>query len=420
MELFEKLGAEIEGRWLEKNYNEDELPAIASDALQRADIPSKISAWDVIEWSITEPELPPQRDLPGRFGEPPITIFSGPRFHIDVYFWFEGTTSIHQHAFCGAFQVLMGSSIHSWHEFECREAINTFCEIGDMSLKVCELLEIGAVQEIRAGKQYIHSLFHLEQPSATIVVRTDRSPLHLPQYEYFKPGLAIDTFFKQPTTTKKLQALSALFRAKHADADRIAADLLGGSDLQTSFTILSDIRALLKSDRISHLFKLAVPKERFSEVLKLVRDRHGASAEVLTAVFEEFDVVEELVNRRAYVTQPEHRFFLALMLNLDNRERIFSLIRQRYADADPIKKILEWVFDLSQTRVFGIEAANALGVPDFGEPEMVALENLLHGKPDDEIAAIFASENPDSEPGIIISAIAKIRGSVVFRRLLVE
>ncbi len=420
MELFEKLGAEIEGRWLEKNYNEDELPAIAADALQRADIPSKISAWDVIEWSITEPELPPQRDLPGRFGEPPITIFSGPRFHIDVYFWFEGTTSIHQHAFCGAFQVLMGSSIHSWHEFECREAVNTFCEIGDMSLKVCELLEIGAVQEIRAGKQYIHSLFHLEQPSATIVVRTDRSPLHLPQYEYFKPGLAIDTFFKQPTTTKKLQALSALFRAKHADADRIAAALLRRSDLQTSFTILSDIRALLKSDRISHLFKLAVPKERFSEVLKLVRERHGASADVLTAVFEEFDVVDELVNRRAYVTQPEHRFFLALMLNLDNRERIFSLIRQRYADADPIKKILDWVFDLSQTRVFGIEAANALGVPDFGEPEMVALENLLHGKPDDEIAAIFASENPDSEPGIITSAIAKIRGSVVFRPLLVE
>ena len=314
----------------------------------------------------------------------------------------------------------MGSSIHSWHEFECREAINTFCEIGDMSLKVCELLEIGAVQEIRAGKQYIHSLFHLEQPSATIVVRTDRSPLHLPQYEYFKPGLAIDTFFKQPTTTKKLQALSALFRAKHADADRIAADLLRRSDLQTSFTILSDIRALLKSDRISHLFKLAVPKERFSEVLKLVRDRHGASAEVLTAVFEEFDVVDELVNRRAYVTQPEHRFFLALLLNLDNRERIFSLIKQRYADADPIKKILDWVFDLSQTRVFGIEAANALGVPDFGEPEMVALENLLHGKPDDEIAAIFASENPDSEPGIITSAMAKIRGSVVFRPLLVE
>ena len=298
MDLFEKLGADIEARWLEKNYNEDELPAIAAEELKRADIPSKISAWDVIEWSITEPELPPQRDLPGRFGEPPITIFSGPRFHIDVYFWFEGTTSIHQHAFCGAFQVLMGSSIHSWHEFECREAVNTFCEIGDMSLKVCELLEIGAVQEIRAGKQYIHSLFHLEQPSATIVVRTDRSPLHLPQYEYFKPGLAIDTFFKQPTTTKKLQALSALFRAKHADADRIAAALLRRSDLQTSFTILSDIRALLKSDRISHLFKLAVPKERFSEVLKLVRERHGASADVLTAVFEEFDVATSIQHVR--------------------------------------------------------------------------------------------------------------------------
>ena len=94
------------------------LPAIAADALRRADLPSKLTAWDVVEWALKQEELPPQRDLHGNFADPPITIYSGPRFHIDVYFWFEGTTAIHQHAFCGAFQVLLGSSIHSWYEFE--------------------------------------------------------------------------------------------------------------------------------------------------------------------------------------------------------------------------------------------------------------------------------------------------------------
>src|SRR5205085_4227910 len=125
------LGVEIEDLWLATNYNETDFPAIASAALKRADLPSKLSAWDVVEWSLKEYELPRQRDLNARFADPPITVFSGLRFQIDVYFWFEGTTATHEHSFCGAFQVLLGSSIHSWYEFETREVINAFCELGD-------------------------------------------------------------------------------------------------------------------------------------------------------------------------------------------------------------------------------------------------------------------------------------------------
>jgi hypothetical protein len=103
--------------------------------LRAANLPAKVSAWDVIEWTMQETFLPEQRDLPGHFGDPPITLYNAPRFHIDVYFWLEGTTAIHQHSFCGAFQVLMGSSIHSRYEFERAEAVNTFTEIGNINLR---------------------------------------------------------------------------------------------------------------------------------------------------------------------------------------------------------------------------------------------------------------------------------------------
>jgi len=84
--------------------------------------------------------LPRQRDLRASFADPPLTVFSGLRFHIDVYLWFEATTAIHQHGFCGAFQVLSGSSIHSWYTFESEKKINIFAETGHLGLKVCELL----------------------------------------------------------------------------------------------------------------------------------------------------------------------------------------------------------------------------------------------------------------------------------------
>ena len=418
MELFQQLGSEIEALWLEENYNEEMLSAIAADALRRAGLADKLTAWDVVDWALKQKELPPQRDLNGNFADPPITIYSGPRFHIDVYFWFEGTTAIHQHAFCGAFQVLMGSSIHSWYEFECREVVNTFAEIGEMSLKTCEILETGAVQEILAGKRYIHSLFHLEQPSATIVVRTDRSPLHLPQFSYEKPSLAIDPFFEQPTTTKKLQILSAAFRAKHPDADRMATELLEASDLQTSYWILNRLRHLLGSNQLEQLFKLNGPKVRFEKFLDVVRVRHGAAGEIFKPIFDRFDVIDEIMRLRGFVTNPEHRFFMALLMNVDGRKRIFSLIQQRFPDTDPIEKILDWVFDLAETRVVGVEATNALGIPDFGEMAMFALEYLLKDKTDTEIVELYGEQYPEAETSSLTNSIAKVRGAVIFRPLL--
>lgn len=421
MELFQQLGREVERLWREANYDEAKLPAIAKKSLLDADLPSKLSAWDVLAWTLKQNTLPPQKDVRGNFGDPPITLFVGPRFHIDVYFWFQGTTAIHQHSFSGAFQVLLGSSIHSWYEFERDEVINTFAETGKMWLKVCELLELGDTQEIWGGRQYIHSLFHLDQPSATIVIRTTASPLDLPQYSYHKPGLAADPFFERDDITKKTQTISALIRVNRPDTDEQISDLLSASDLHTSFLYLSHLRGLLRSNQLAQLFKLEEPSVRFDKFLSLVIDKHGKTAEILRPVFAHMDLQDDIVGRRAYVTQPEHRFLIALLMNVDGREMIFKLINTRYPDADPIEKVLDWVFDLAQTRVVGPAASattNALGMTDFGDAEMHALEGLLNNRSDDEIAAGFAAENAGASRDAIKSALEKIRDAAIFRPLL--
>ena len=418
IEAFNRLGDEIDGLWLEKNYNEDDLPSIAADALKRADLPSKLSAWDVVDWSLSAHNLPPQRDLHGRFGDPPITIYSGPRFHIDLYFWFEGTTAIHQHGFCGAFQVLLGSSIHSWYEFDRKEKVNTFFEIGDIRLKVCEILEVGDVQEIWGGRRYIHSLFHLDRPSATIVVRTDRSPIDLPQFSYEKPSIAVDPFFEQAATIKKVQMMGTLLRAQRPDADEAIARLLRASDLQTSFAILSSLRGALRSDQLKQMFSPAASGTRFDALLNVVIEHHGSKAAVLKQVFDHYEMLDEIVKRRSYVSDPEHRFFMALLLNVDRRTPIFDLVRHRFPDADPVEKILDWVFDLAETRVVGIESSNALGIAEFGETEMFVLEALLRDKSDDEIQREFSSEPRQGVGRPIDDAIDAVRQAVIFRPLM--
>lgn len=422
MELFAKLGAEIEDIWREQDYNEEVFPKIAADALARADIPSKLSAWEVIEWTLRQSELPPQQDPAGNFGDPPITLFVGPRFFVDVYFWLDGTTQIHQHGFCGAFQVLHGSSIHSWYDFDRTESVNAFLETGEMTLKVCELLKVGDVQEIRAGRQYIHSLFHLDQPSATIVVRTEKSPLYLPQFSYHKPYIALDPFFDHQTTTKKLQSLVPLFRVEHPDTDRMVAEILETADFQTSLAVLSMVHRHLSGGILGQLFSLEGPGARFRTLLDIAIRRHGSKAERLNEIFLYRDRQNDLVRRRGYVTNPEHRFFFALLLNVDGRDRILALVKSRFPDADPIDKILDWTYDLAQTRVAGVNTPNALGIENFDDLDLSILEGLIRGRTESEtmeaIGAEYGRERLESSEAN--SKLARIRDSIIFQPLLAE
>lgn len=422
MELFKKLGTEIEVLWREKNYDETALPKIAAEKLKEFAIPEKISAWDVIEWTLNEVNLPTQKDLYASFGDPPITVYNSPRFFIDVYFWLEATTSIHQHGFCGAFQVLHGSSLHSWYDFEQQESINTFIEIGEINLKGCHLLNIGDVQEIRAGKQYIHSLFHLEQPSATIVVRTEKSPMFLPQYSYYKPFLAIDPFFEEANTTKKMQAINALIRAKHPETDKFIANWLKQVDFQTSFAILSNVRPLFASSELEQLFNIDKSESRFDALLEIVRERHGERANIFSKVFAHEAKVQEIVRRRAVITEPEHRFFLALLMNVEGKERIFSLIKERFPDAEPLDKVLDWTFDLANTKVLGLNIPNAVGIEDFGDLDLFVLESFLKNHSNEEAEKILETEYgmqiTEEVRQNIEQKREQIRNSVIFDSLL--
>jgi hypothetical protein len=422
MKLFQDIGDKIETEWQSKDYDESIFPTLASDTLRKASLPEKINAWQVLEWTLSQTELPRQRDVHARFGDPPITLYSGPRFHIDVYFWFHGTTSIHQHGFCGAFQVLHGSSIHSWYEFELREKINSYCEIGEMRLKVCELLNVGDVQEILPGRQYIHSLFHLDHPSATIVVRTDKSPLFLPQFDYNKPGLATDPFFEQDTTVKKLQSVRALLRANRPDADENISKLLTSADFHTSYLILFAVHGQLSSNSLEQMFGGGESRRRFDAFLTVSEKQHKGKGDILRGVFAYNERVQDLVRRRGFADNPEHRFFFALLLNVEGRERTLALIRDRFPDSDPIEKILDWSYDLSQVRLAGMQNQNALGISPFDDFDLQLVEYLLRGKTDGEIADIvrelYPSEKAEQLLPTLGDRVATIRNSIVFSPLV--
>lgn len=411
------LGEAVETAWRQRDYDESALPEIAARLLAEHDLPSQFEPWDVLRWALAQDELIRQEDPGANFGEPPVTVYQGARFHIDVYFWFTSTTSVHQHGFSGAFQVFAGSSIHSWYEFEPDDSVNVFMQFGSMRLRLCQLLQKGDVQEIRSGREYIHSLFHLEEPSVTIVVRTKKSPLSLPQYSYEKPCVAVDPFFAHETLTRKLQSAGALLRSKHPEADAIISQLLARSDIHSTYFLLSRIRPMLKANEVEKMFNVDKSQRRFAAFMEVVRERHGKRGERIETAFAHAERNAAIIARRAYVSDPDLRFFLAALLNVEGRENIYNLIRQRHPEADPLEKVLDWTFDLANTRITQLDPPNALGIADFGDVEVLLLEEMLRGK--EAAAAVSAAQQQGVAAADLGERFETIRGSMLLTGLFV-
>lgn len=420
MQIFEAAGDTIEDRWRTANYDEDALPEIAEEVLRDSGLTNKVRLWEVAEWALASKKLPQQYDIYAKFGDPPITVYNAPRFVIDVYYWLEGTTSVHQHAFCGAFQVLHGSSLHSEYVFEEKERVNLFAQTGKLALKSCEILNVGDIQRIQYGDKYIHSLFHLEQPSATIVVRTILSPLELPQLSYYKPGLAIAAFFEAGDSIKKLQILKSAIKSEHPEADKYIEEQIRTNDFQTSYNILNELRPLLSRKSVREMFGVEKPGARFQMFLEVLKDAHPRFADILDDAFSEIERLEEIIRLRNVVTSSEHRFFLALLLNIDKRADIARLITARYPDSDPTEKILDWISDLANIRILDGSAPNGLGVEGFGDFDTIVFEELLKGCSESEVVESVAKFAGDCEDpaGRVTASIKRITAAPIFKPLL--
>jgi hypothetical protein len=394
MQFFYELGSLIEQRWRDKNYDEESFPDIAAQALAELNPSQQVDAWEIVRWVHTEKQLPSQQDVDAKFGTPPVTLYAGPRFYIDIYFWLDATTSIHQHAFAGAFQVLLGSSIHSHYSFKNEQKINANFSTGQLALNNVRLLEKGDIQRIYAGQRYIHSLFHLDRPSATITVRTYHSPSGHPQYNYLKPYLAENPFFKEPSTIKKLQTVALLLTIKHPEADAMINDLISNSDFHTTFLILNAAFKDLTGNELEKIFHLSNERERFQSMLEKARHRHGQLIDLLPPVFDEMQRQHNIVQRRRYLTDNEQRFFLALILNVPDRAKVLDLVKRRFPQQEPIDRVADWVMELATTKLLGSPEPNVLGIDYFDDDSLFVFRRTLAGCSIEQVQNAIKAEYP--------------------------
>lgn len=364
MEYFRKLGETVEQRWSNSDFDERALPELADQALAESPAHHQVTIADLIEWVQTTRALPHQFDLSGTFGEPPLTVYRSGRLVVDVYFWLDGTTSIHQHSFSGAFQVLAGSSSHVSYRFDRDEQVSAGLQIGRLSHLRAELLRAGDTRPIPSGSAFIHSLFHLDRPSATVVIRTPTDVDCGPQFRYLKPFLAVDQHSNE-LVKRQLQTLNLLWEMDREAYQRAIAEAAPRLDY---------------GSLVAHLVQYAHLRgdmARLDDVLSAARRRHGARVEVLGPVLRELRRSSLVIQRRQRVHDAGHRFFLALLLDAPDREQLLRLVQARYPGEDAIEKVIEWVRELTA----GSQEADGapLGVA-FGDDALPVFDGLLRGQ----------------------------------------
>lgn len=423
MEIFQQLGRTIEERWRAENYLEESFPDLAAKALAEVQLARNgVTPWDIIRWSHSESQLPRQLDIEGRFGNPPITLYCGSRFFVDIYFWLDGTTDIHQHSFAGAFQVLVGSSIHSRYEFQQEQAINEHFLLGRIDLKEVELLTEGDIRPIIPGPDHIHSLFHLDRPSCTITVRTFALASRQPQYSYRKPSVATNPFYQDASFVRKLQTLTMLLNLQPPGHDELILELLAISDLQTTYSLLLNAAQMLGSSQIEEFFQLSTGQNRFASLMEQARLKHGKQIDYLLPVLIEAQRQDDIVRRRQFITSNDHRFFLALLLNIPSTEKILELVKSRFPNEEPLDKVLDWVMELSQTKLWGSKETNVLGLNDFDDDHLFVLECLMkrlsRQAVKDKLAADYPADYAARLDSQFDEIAAALRKSIPFKAML--
>jgi len=372
MEFFQTLGSLVTRLWKERNYNEEDFPEVATRGLSKITADQHVSFWDVAKWALTCERLPGQADLSAKFGQPPLTVFGGRDFRIEVLFWVQGIPAIHQHSFSGAFHVMQGSSLQSLWDFEPTEQIAMRLALGRVSLKKAELLRKGDSRPIIAGKQLIHSTFHLDRPSLTVVVRTLGEEDKLPQYAYLPPTIAYADQSDIPSVRRRTQLLRMLLiSGKRAEYNEIAHHILGTEDAYSVFRFLFSTFEMINDEDQRHSLFLAA------------RLKHPSLIEALQPALLQAERRNRIMSIRERVSNSDLQFFLALLLNVPERPAILNLVEQRYPSRDPITAIVTWVRELSDMGVLGAR---------FPEPWFLMLRCLLTKRSTPEIQRAFRDQ----------------------------
>ena len=178
-------------------------------------------------------------------------------------------------------------------------------------------------------------------------MRTQHDPGTGPQFNYLPPHVAIDPHFSDKLTMRRKQLLDVLEQTEDPGYAGLVLEMIADLDFERGFSVLHHCMGYLQQ------------LDEWAPVLRAFEKKHRALAAGVGATLNE-DVRRSLIKgMRSAILEPEHRFFLALLMNAPSRADLLALVSQRFPKQPPADIVLRWVEELMEVSEEGVSILDA-------------------------------------------------------------
>lgn len=346
-----KLAERIDAEWKEAGYKPGDLPAIASRVLADSHPDRQYDLGALADWTLTAAELPDACNPFGPLGPPAFTVWSNPRFYVNVYVYTTPEVVVHDHDFSGAFVNLSGVTIHCTYEFGGIDAVDETVHVGALRLKGIEAISEGRVRTIQAGEDFIHQVWHVSQPTVVLVVRTPPLTPSLRQFQYLRPSIATQVF--------RSDSLSIGYPKRFANTRKMA------EGLRTSDAGIGYVKQLVRRERpwdaVWHLmenWRYLRNTGALEEVIASGAKHQGEWFAAMENAGTDYDVFTSIGWQR--VVSARDRIVLALLLSLRAWHPIRKSLEGLLPGVDVPAQVVETLGSLTDAGVIALDLPPAL------------------------------------------------------------
>jgi hypothetical protein len=332
---FQELGESVRRAWAAHHFDAENFPEIARHALEQFAPMVDIELEEIARCAAIATTPP----ITHRFSDLGIRVFNSQEFLIELLVWADGSPSLHEHAFSGAFRVLRGASVQSLFSFSPLRRISHHLHFGEVELLESEILRKDDIREILPGPSLLHSLFHLDNPSVSLVVRTPVDSWWLPQSAVYRPSVALDqALIDDQRVQFAVRSIQAFMRYDVESANRFLKSMVRRFDLPRAVALcISLVSSSALDDTTIH---------------EIILESLGENGDLVSKSVAFQSRIKRCAATRSVLKDRNSRFIVALLSNVPSRARMESLARDLGVE-DLYSEMGRVVSELVESGVFG-------------------------------------------------------------------
>jgi hypothetical protein len=345
-----RIGEALERSWAARGYRRQCFHDIAAEVLSAASFHQQFDEEEIIGWVNRAASLPRQLDPRSSFGQPPLTVWGTDRFVLDLYFWVDTDTSVHDHSFSGAFTNLSGHSLNCAYRFEHASRADEGIRTGSLMLDRAEYVKPGDVCAIVAGPKFIHRVWHLDCPTVTLVARTITRTRGPRQYSYYPEGLAVRYHHKPPIEFQRRRELMGyLFRRLHPRRVALAEEILARARGWQTFALLGDL--------VRFYMKEPDDARELEGLIARLPSRRRTWIDTGLAVMRSEYPLKSVYWRR--LRRTEHRLLIALLGTYDEGRSVVEWLARHGYEGDWRATLTDWLSEMDADKALRLRLGSA-------------------------------------------------------------